>query len=253
LRRALERNELELFYQPQVNVSGTLEGMEALLRWRHPQRGLLAPGEFIHIAEETGLIVPIGTWVLEQACRQCLEWQTPGQKLVKVAVNVSMLQFYFSDLVEVVRSVLSRTGLDPRCLELELTETLVMRNSEESTEALTRIRELGVSVAIDDFGTGYSSLSYLQRLPVDLLKIDRSFFTNIDAGSTAAVIQAITMLAHSLGLRVVAEGIETEKQLEAVRKVGIDYAQGYLIGRPLPADAAREVIEDLSEKQEAAA
>jgi EAL domain-containing protein (putative c-di-GMP-specific phosphodiesterase class I) len=158
-------------------------------------------------------------------------------------VNVSALQFYFSDLVEIVRAALDASNLPPACLELELTESLIMRNSEESTRELQRLRALGVTLAIDDFGTGYSSLSYLQNLPVDLLKIDRSFLDNVEVVSRAAVIQAITSLAHSLGLRVVAEGIETESQLDAIRRIGVDLAQGYLFGKPMSVEDARRYLE----------
>jgi diguanylate cyclase (GGDEF)-like protein len=175
LRRALQNGELQLFYQPQVDLDGQLLGMEALLRWHHPKRGTVSPAEFIPIAEETGLIVPIGSWVIREACRQCAEWQKQGLD-IKVAVNVSALQFYFSDLLDIVRTALSTYNLKPESLELELTESLIMRNAEDSTEELQNLRGLGVSVAIDDFGTGYSSLSYLQKLPVDLLKIDNPSF-----------------------------------------------------------------------------
>lgn len=241
LRRALQNGELHLFYQPQVDLNGKMLGMEALLRWHHPKRGIVSPAEFIPIAEETGLIVPIGSWVIREACRQCSEWQKRGVK-VKVAVNVSALQFYFSDLLDIVRTALSTYDLKPESLELELTESLIMRNTEDSTRELQRLRALGVSVAIDDFGTGYSSLSYLQKLPVDLLKIDRSFVQEIDVASTFALIQAITQVAHSLGLRVAAEGVETESQLEAIRKVGVDLAQGFLFSRPMNAEGATKYL-----------
>jgi EAL domain-containing protein (putative c-di-GMP-specific phosphodiesterase class I) len=238
LRRAVQNGELKLFYQPQVDLQGKLQGMEALLRWQHPKRGLVPPADFIPIAEETGLIVPIGSWVIREACRQCAEWRRAGYKSLKVAVNVSALQFYFSDLVEIVRGALLSFDLPPECLELELTESLIMRSSEDSTKELQRLRALGVTVAIDDFGTGYSSLSYLQKLPVDLLKIDRSFLQDVGVVSTCALIQAITAVAHSLGLRVVAEGIETQVQLDSIRRIGVDLAQGYLFGRPMPYDLA---------------
>jgi diguanylate cyclase (GGDEF)-like protein len=241
LRRALQNGELQLFYQPQVDLDGQLLGMEALLRWHHPKRGTVSPAEFIPIAEETGLIVPIGSWVIREACRQCAEWQKQGLD-IKVAVNVSALQFYFSDLLDIVRTALSTYNLKPESLELELTESLIMRNAEDSTEELQNLRGLGVSVAIDDFGTGYSSLSYLQKLPVDLLKIDKSFIQEIDVASTCALIQAITQVAHSLGLRVAAEGVETASQLQAIRRIGVDIAQGYLFGAPMPADAAMQYV-----------
>ena len=235
LRRALERNELELHYQPQVDLDGRLRGLEALLRWQHPSRGMLAPGHFIDIAEETGLIVPIGTWVIEEACRQCRDWNSRRQELLKVAVNVSALQFYFSDLVDVVRNALQKTGLPPSCLELEITESLVVRDARKCAAELDELRGLGVTIAIDDFGTGYSCLSYLRRLPVDVLKIDRSFLEDVESQSASAVLQAITVLAHSLGLNVVAEGIERKEQIPVLKQLGIDLAQGYYLGRPKPA------------------
>jgi diguanylate cyclase (GGDEF)-like protein/PAS domain S-box-containing protein len=243
LRRALDNGEMRLVYQPQVDLEGRPLALEALLRWRHPVRGVIAPADFISIAEESGLIVPIGSWVIREACKQCAHWRSVGFENLRVAVNVSALQFYFSDLVEIVRAALDASNLPPACLELELTESLIMRNSEESTRELQRLRALGVTLAIDDFGTGYSSLSYLQNLPVDLLKIDRSFLDNVEVVSRAAVIQAITSLAHSLGLRVVAEGIETESQLDAIRRIGVDLAQGYLFGKPMSVEDARRYLE----------
>jgi len=217
--------------------------MEALLRWEHPERGLVAPAEFIPIAEETGLIVPIGSWVIREASRQCAEWHRAGYANLKVAVNVSALQFYFSDLLEIVRSALTSCDLRPESLELELTESLIMRNSDDSSKELQRLRSLGVTVAIDDFGTGYSSLSYLKKLPVDLLKIDRSFLQDVDVVSTCALIQAITALAHSMGLRVAAEGIETQLQFDSIRRIGVDLAQGYLFGKPMPIEMATGYLE----------
>lgn len=242
LRRAIERNELELHFQPQIEIGGRLRGFEALVRWRHPTRGLLAPGHFIDTAEATGLIVPIGAWVLQEACKRCAEWNNGRARPLIVAVNVSALQFYFSDLPDVVQKALESSGLPPQCLELELTESLVMRDAQQSARELEKLRSLGVTIAIDDFGTGYSSLSYLQRLPVDLLKIDRSFLEHIDSKSASAVVHAITDLAHALGLRVVAEGIEKDHQFEALRHLGVDLAQGYLIGRPAPAHMVDRIV-----------
>jgi diguanylate cyclase (GGDEF)-like protein len=247
LRRALDRKEFELHYQPQVDLAGNLIGMEALLRWRHPVKGLILPNVFIPIAEENGWIVPIGNWVIQEACRQCAAWQRLGYSPIKVAVNVSAPQLYFSDLVQVVGEALEEQSLDPKWLELELTETLVMRDPEQAARVLTRLRDLGVSVAMDDFGTGYSSLCHLQRLPLDAVKIDRSFLENIESKASAAVIQAITILAHGLGLRVVAEGIENDEQMEALRTVGVDFAQGFLIGRPAPAGIAEAVMSSFIE------
>jgi diguanylate cyclase (GGDEF)-like protein len=238
LRRAMQNGELQLFYQPQVDLNSCLVGMEALLRWHHPRRGLLLPDKFIQIAEETGLIVPIGEWVIAEACRQCAEWNRDLKNPTKIAVNISALQLYFSDLPEIVAVSLKGSGLPASCFEIELTESAVMRNADESIKALQKLRSLGVTVAIDDFGTGYSSLSYLQKLPVDLLKIDKSFLQHINGETTAAVVQAITVLGHSLGLRVVAEGVETADQMDRIRRLGVDVAQGYLIGAPMSAGKA---------------
>lgn len=244
LRRAIAKNELELYYQPQVDLDGVLIGMEGLIRWNHPVRGQLPPGEFISLAEDTGLIVPIGAWVIHEACRQAACWQKEKLHKVKVAVNVSAIQFYYSDIVEVVRHALDEAKVSPEYLELEITESLVMRNSEESLRQIKNLREMGVTVVIDDFGTGYSSLSYLHKLPIDMLKIDRSFLAHSDGKSRAAFVQAITMLAHNLGLQVLAEGIENVEQLADLREAGVDYAQGYLIGRPMPRHAAGILLEN---------
>jgi diguanylate cyclase (GGDEF)-like protein/PAS domain S-box-containing protein len=243
VRRALPNGELRLFYQPQVDLEGHIQGMEALLRWQHPKLGLVPPADFISIAEETGLIVPIGSWVIREACRQWSQWRKAGYTNLKIAVNVSVLQFYFSDLFEIVRSALTESDMRAEYLELELTESLIMRNFEDSTRELQRLRALGLTVAIDDFGTGYSSLSYLQKLPVDLLKIDRSFLQDVDVVSTCALIQAITAVAHSLGLRVAAEGIETQQQLDSIRTIGVDLAQGFLFGKPMPSEIATAYLQ----------
>ena len=235
LRRALARKEFELHFQPQVDMNGQVRCFEALIRWNHPERGLLFPGHFIDIAEETGLIVPLGAWVMEEACRKCALWNTGRTMPVKVAVNVSALQFYFSDLAQVVRDALESSNLAPELLEIELTESLLLRDTAKCLQDLASLRALGVSVAIDDFGAGYSCLSYLQRLPVDVLKIDRSFFMrDREEKSTAAVVGAITGLAHGLGLQVVAEGIEEPHQMTVLRQLRVDLVQGYLFGRPRP-------------------
>jgi diguanylate cyclase (GGDEF)-like protein len=232
LRNALTRNELELFYQPQVDLDGEVRALEALLRWRHPQRGLLLPGHFIDVAEETGIIVPIGSWVIEEACRRCVLWNSERERPIKVCVNVSALQFYFSDLAEVVRGAVERTGLPPHLLELELTETVLLRDVHKCSNDLEAIRALGVTIAIDDFGAGYSGLSYLRKLPVDVVKIDRSFISDLKPGGMPSLVAAITSMAHGLGLRVVAEGIERSDQMELLRGLAVDLVQGYLIGRP---------------------
>jgi EAL domain-containing protein (putative c-di-GMP-specific phosphodiesterase class I) len=240
MRYALERNEFKLVYQPQVCLNDRLIGMEALIRWKHPKTGMLSPETFIGIAEETGLIMPIGEWVISEACRQCAEWNDSLETPVKVAVNVSALQLYFSDLTEIIARSLKESGLPAKCLEIELTETAVMRNTDEAAKTLQTLRNLGVSVAIDDFGSGYSSLSYLATLPVDLLKIDRMFLRQIHTDTTATVVRGIAALGHSLGLSVVAEGVETREQWETIRTMGVDIAQGFLIARPMQPDKALE-------------
>ncbi len=243
LRRAMENGELQLYYQPQVEMTGHLAGFEALLVWNHPKLGIISPGVFIPVAEESGMIVPIGAWVLNEACRQNAAWHRSGYSGVKVAVNVSAMQFARSDFVETVASALRQSGLKSSLIELELTESVVMRDVEESARQMERLRALGVSISIDDFGTGYSSLSYLRRLPIDNLKIDQSFLEELDKDSnTMPLVQAIVALAHGLGLSVIAEGVEKEVQLEALRVVGCDKVQGYLIGNPVPAEAAERLL-----------
>jgi diguanylate cyclase (GGDEF)-like protein/PAS domain S-box-containing protein len=243
LRRALENQEFQLYYQPQADMSGKLTGLEALLVWRHPRLGLIPPAQFIPVAEDSGMIVPIGVWALAEACRQNAKWQRDGQAGVRVAVNVSPMQFDRSDFVDTVAQTLAQSGLPPSLLELELTENVVMRDLDESARQMGRLRALGVSISIDDFGTGYSSLSYLRRLPLDTLKTDQSFLREIDKDvNTIPLLGAVVALAHSLGLTVVAEGVETQQQLEALRGVGCDRFQGYLLGEPLTAEAAEHLL-----------
>jgi diguanylate cyclase (GGDEF)-like protein/PAS domain S-box-containing protein len=245
LRRALDNQELHLYYQPQVDAGGKLAGFEALLAWNHPKLGLTSPAQFIPVAEESGMIVPIGSWVLAEACRQAAVWQHSGCPRVRVAVNVSATQFSRMDFTQTVTEALSASGLDPSLLELELTEGVVVRDLEESIRQMERVRALGVGISIDDFGTGYSSLSYLRRLPIDALKIDRSFLQEIDREpNTIPLVKAIVALAHGLRLTVVAEGVENQGQMEALRDVGCDLFQGYLLGEPLPAVVAERLILD---------
>jgi diguanylate cyclase (GGDEF)-like protein/PAS domain S-box-containing protein len=236
LRRALERRELRVYYQPIIDLaSGTIDGVEALLRWEHPERGLLNPDDFITVAEETGLIVPIGAWVLDQACRQAQRWQASASTLapLRVSVNLSGRQLGHPSLVDDVSSVLASTGIDPSLVELEITESVLMDDVEMSRETLGRLHSLGVKLAVDDFGTGYSSLSYLRRFPVDLLKVDRSFIDFLDEdGDESAIVTAIVTLAHTLGLVAVAEGVETAAQLAALRRLRCDRAQGFHMARP---------------------
>jgi diguanylate cyclase (GGDEF)-like protein len=251
LRHALENGELHLVYQPQFVSSGVLSGFEALLRWNHPRRGIIPPDKFIPIAEETGFIVPLGNWVLDQACRQLSSWRRSGHSHLRMAVNVSTLQFERQDWMETISDTLKRNGVPASCLELELTETVVMKNCERAATRLTELRKLGVSSAIDDFGTGYSSLKYLQNLPIDTLKIDQSFIRNLDSSTDAlsgngAIVQAIVTLAQQLGLRVVAEGVETPEELEVLRRLGCDLVQGYLFSRPMSVEDCDQFLSSSS-------
>ncbi|MGZ5201209.1 MAG: two-component system response regulator [Telluria sp.] len=238
LRRALEHNELSLHYQPQVSCSdGTIVGMEALLRWNSPRMGAVPPCEFIPLAEDTGLIIPLGTWVIREACRQNKAWQDAGLPHVRVAVNVSAHQFRAGNLGPVVRAALEETGLSPDCLELELTESVMMADTAAAQEQLAELRAIGVTVSIDDFGTGYSSLGYLSRFSLDKLKIDQSFVRDITVSQrSAAIAQATVALAHGLSLAVVAEGVETAEQHDFLHTMGCTALQGYLYSRPVPAD-----------------
>jgi len=246
MRGAVERRELFLQFQPIVSLSnGSLRGFEALVRWRHPERGVIPPTKFIPIAEETGLIIPIGKWVLGEACRQMSRWQklARGGGPLPMSVNLSGRQFLQSDLLEQVREVLSETGLDPRSLKLEITETVVMENIETATHTLEQLRALGVELSIDDFGTGYSSLSYLQRFPVSTLKIDRSFVSRMaESDGTAEIVRTITKLAQNLGMDVVAEGIETEGQRAQLSAFECEFGQGYYFSRPMDGEAAEAFL-----------
>jgi diguanylate cyclase len=244
LHQALELGQFELFYQPKVDTaSGDIHSAEALIRWRHPQRGLIPPMEFIPLAEECGLIHEIGAWVLREACRQCAVWQRAGQLPLRVAVNVAASQFRRGDLLEVVRGALQESQLDPRFLEIELTESAVMTNPEDSAAILEQLSRMGVLVSVDDFGTGYSSMSYLRRFPIDKLKIDRSFITDLTTrAEDASIVQAIVSLAHGLRLKVVAEGVETLEQLKFLQSVGCDQYQGYHFSPPLPATEFAELV-----------
>lgn len=238
LRMAIERNEFVLFYQPQVSRhKARVIGNEALIRWQHPERGLLSPFHFIEIAEVTGLIVPIGKWVLEEACRQHMAWIREGMGPMRMSVNISAMQFYQTEFSEMVRSILTESGMQPAYLELELTEGLFMHDVDAVLKTLQELHELGVKLAIDDFGTGYSNLGYLKRFPIDRLKIDQSFIRNIEQDPVnMGIVQAIAALAKSMSLELVAEGVETEGELASVKSIGCEFVQGYLFSEPLPTD-----------------
>lgn len=238
LRNAVENNEFVLFYQPQINlVTGQATGVEALIRWQHPQRGLLSPAHFIELAEESGLIVPIGKWVLRHACQQMKAWRDVGLPSLRMAVNVSALQFHQADFCSEVKAIIHEVGVDPALIELELTESLVMHHGTAVLNTLDELKKIGVMLAIDDFGTGFSSLSYLRRFPIDCLKIDQSFIRDIEnMPVNEAIVRAIIALAQSLSLEIIAEGIETEAELAVLKACHCTEAQGYHYLRPLPAD-----------------
>ncbi len=234
LRRAIERGELRLFYQPKIDlVSRRVIGAEALVRWQHPTLGLVSPSKFIPIAEESGLIVPLGEWVLNAACEQLRAWQGAGHDL-QVAINVSARQFRQRNLADLVLRAMAACNIDPRFVEIEVTESAIMNDAESSISTLEAMKAHGISISIDDFGTGYSSLSYLKRLPLDILKIDQSFVRDITTDhNDAAIVRAIIGLARSLGKKVIAEGVEDDRQLSFLNAYGCNYGQGYLFGKPL--------------------
>ena len=248
LRRAITRKEFFVHYQPIVSLeTGRVTSFEALVRWRHPERGLVMPGDFVPVAEETGLIIPLGQWVLNEACRQMREWQRNGfaDESVTMSVNLSSRQFSQADLIEQISAGLRESGLKAASLKLEITESMVMENIDTAIDMLMQLRGLGVGLSIDDFGTGYSSLSYLHRFPIDTLKIDRSFVTQMtDNSENAEIVRTIVTLARSLDMAVVAEGVETADQLRQLGELGCDYGQGYLFSRPVGAGQAAELLTD---------
>jgi diguanylate cyclase (GGDEF)-like protein len=244
LRIALEQKQFEVHYQPKVNtVTGVMHGAEALLRWHHPVRGAISPAEFIPIAEECGLIGSIGAWVMREACKQARAWQVAGLPPLRVAVNLSPSQFRQGNIVEMIRDALDQAGLEPRFLEVELTESAVMSDPEESIAILEKLSTMGVLVSVDDFGTGYSSMSYLRRFPIDKLKIDRGFISEVmSRPEDASIVRAIISLAHSLRLKVVAEGVESTEQLEFLKTLGCDQYQGFHYSPALPASQFEALV-----------
>ena len=254
LRRAIDRDELRVYYQPIVALdNGQLAGFEALIRWQHPERGFINPADFIPLAEDTGLIVPLGLWILKRACRQLCQWQwqSPANRSLFMSVNLSGKQVAQPDLVENIRDILEETNVDAKYLKLEITESAVMENAELAARLLKRLHELGVQLSIDDFGTGYSSLSYLHRFPVNTLKIDRSFVGRIgEAAENLEIVRTVISLAENMGMEVVAEGIETMSQLTQLRRLKCQYGQGYLFSRPVDADSVSAWISKKPDWQE---
>jgi diguanylate cyclase (GGDEF)-like protein/PAS domain S-box-containing protein len=246
LRRAVERKEFVLHYQPIVAFeTGVIRGFEALVRWQHPERGFISPGDFIPIAEETGLIIPIGQWVLEEACRQIRKWQEqyPQHPPLQISVNLSGKQFTQPTLIDQIRRVLRETGIDPRSLKLEITESMMMENIDTAINMLEQLRMLGIELSMDDFGTGYSSLSYLHRFPISTLKIDRSFVGRMtDNNENSEIVRTIVMLARNLDMNIVAEGVETESQIALLRSLECEYGQGYFFSKPVAAEGAASLL-----------
>ena len=245
LRHAVERNEFEVLYQPIVNLTtGLVSEFEALIRWWHPHRGMVSPDEFVHIAEETGLIIPIGKWILEESCRQIAVWQRQFNLPLKISVNLSAKQLMHPALTSQVTEILLDTGLKASQLKLEVTESTVMEHSEISLGVLTALDRIGIELSTDDFGTGYSSLSYLQRFPFERIKIDRSFISKMDEDEkSGAIVKTILMLGENLNMEVVAEGIETVSQLEKLRSLGCKTGQGYLFSRPIDRESVEQFLE----------
>lgn len=244
MRQALAEGQFCLYYQPQVSLeSGMVIGAEALIRWLHPERGLVPPGEFIPVAEQTGLIIPIGEWVLREGCRQLARWRQMGLRPIRVGVNVSAKQLWRQDLAGLVAEVLAETGVDPGALDLELTESALMEDVDQAAEVLTRISAMGVHLSIDDFGTGHSSLNKLRQLPFKTLKLDRSFLSNLEGSERdTAIVRAIITMAHGLNQTVIAEGLETREQLQIMRGLACNEMQGFLFSRPLPVAEFTEVL-----------
>jgi EAL domain-containing protein (putative c-di-GMP-specific phosphodiesterase class I) len=246
LRRALERNELSLYYQPKVQArSGRVTGIECLLRWQHPTVGLVLPDQLVPLAEETGLIVPIGQWALRAACLQAQKWAGQGLPMFRMAVNLSARQFMSATLLDDVAGTIRETGVDPRWIEFEVTESVMLPDPQQAVKLLRNLKAMGVRLTIDDFGTGYSSLSYLKRLPIDCVKIDASFIRGIPVdASDVAITETILAMARSLGLKVVAEGVETLDQVRFLERRRCDEMQGYYFSKPLPAEELTAYLEE---------
>ncbi|PZE20494.1 EAL domain-containing protein [Paenibacillus xerothermodurans] len=244
LNKALQREEFFLHFQPQVDIlTNRVNGMEALLRWRHPTDGLIPPGEFIPVAEETGLIIPIGEWVLRTACKQNKAWQLAGYAPVTMAVNVSPIQFHQHNFIEIVLDALRDSELDSAYLELEITEGVAMEHVDQVIYKLQALRDIGVQISIDDFGTGFSSLTYLKQFPIHTLKVAREFVRDIPGDPDgAAIVQAIIAMANSLRLKVIAEGVETEEQLSFLQHIGCAEIQGYIFSRPMPEGEIKKML-----------
>jgi len=249
LREALRSDQLELRYQPQVEtLTGAVVSLEALVRWKHPERGMISPADFIPVAESTGQIIELGEWVLKEVSRNCVYWDSIGLPSFRVCVNISPLQFNQPDLLHYIRGFLTRSGLDAGRLELELTESAIMTDGESNILKLSQLKSLGLDLAVDDFGTGYSSLSYLRRFPINTLKIDQSFVADMHKADGAAIVDAIIALAKTLNMRSIAEGIETEEQLAYLAERGVDLMQGFYFARPLyPEDVPAAIRSDYSE------
>jgi EAL domain-containing protein (putative c-di-GMP-specific phosphodiesterase class I) len=244
LRRAVENKALELYYQPQIDTAtGRITGVEALLRWHDQEIGQVSPTVFVPIAEEYGLVVPISEWVIREACRQAYVWNAAYDESIDISINVSGIHFNNQGLEQVIAGALKENGLDPRHLELELTETAILQDPSLAIKTLQTLKDMGVQISLDDFGTGYSSLSYLMKLPIDKLKIDQSFIRNLEQGTDgSAIVSAVIAMAHSLGLRVIAEGVEEAVQLQILREMQCDLVQGYYVARPMPADEFERLI-----------
>jgi len=250
LHKAIEQKELCLYYQPQVSVlTGQLVGMEALIRWKHPEKGFISPGVFIPVAEETGMIMRIGEWVIREACDQGVRWMNKGYQLHKISVNLSARQLKDESLPSQISRALQETGMPADYLGIELTESAIILDPEIALSRLQKIKEMGVSLSLDDFGTGYSSLSYLKRFPIDTLKIDQAFVRDVKVDhEDAALVKAIIAMAHGLGMDVIAEGVEIQEQLEFLGANACDSIQGFLFSRPLPADEMEAMLASQKEK-----